>query len=505
MAMFLHLIAALLLLSGTSIAKNISRSKRGAVTCVCIAIDCSCRPYLSSRLLPQGNPSAQRPPTYPVGSQSNLCYENCFRSCAQSQQQCQISCQRSWCSLHNPFIFSGQSVGQYGPGASIPPYNEPQYFIPRTTQAPQYIPESAPYSPSGAVISSGAVLEQPTTCVQICMPSCATQCIQQQQQQQQQQQPIPVVQPAPLGPGPVVRPSPGPFTPTPRPTINVPPYQQPYTQPTPVVSSNVGSTVCIEICMPGCSAECLQQNPAAVPVYTSASTYLPQPHYETPLPSATQLPPYQAFTPTPIPQFPQAPASANCLEVCMPSCNAQCIEQQQQPSPYLSQSWPYQPVQQQPVQLQPIAPQSLQVTLPQSIQYSPECVTLCRDACLQQCSQQNIPISQCSSPCLSTCSQNCPASQPVTSTPAYVPLQEPIPVVQSQPIAQSFQYLPTQCQPSAGGATKCSCPSGFIRHSTQINEYNSSRVLERLCLNECTHGCFISRQRFCALFCQQIW
>ncbi|VDM40347.1 unnamed protein product [Toxocara canis] len=367
-------------------------------------------------------------------------------------------------------IFSGQSIGgSYGPGSV---YNEPVYLAPGTTEAPQYIPQnpsySLPYAPSGATISPGAPVNAPTVCVQICMPSCSAQCLQQQQQ------PIPVVQPSPLpfgpaGPGPLAQRLPGPIVqPIPEPITNAPPYQPPYIQqPTPVDSASADSTICIAVCMPSCSADCLQQNPV-VPAYTPTPPYLPQPPFQTPVPSVTPLPPYQTVTPTPIPVVQQTPASVTCIQVCMPSCSAQCIDQQR-PQP-LPQPVPAPVVPPRPLLPQPVVPQPVEVTLPQSIQWSPNCVTLCQNACVQQCSQQNLGISQCSSPCSSTCSQSCPAPQPtvpirppVTTPPPFIPLTEPIPVTQPRPVPQPLPSYPTtQCQPSPGGLSKCSCPSGFI-------------------------------------------
>lgn len=162
--------------------------------------------------------------------------------------------------------------------------------------------------------------------------------------------------------------------------------------------SGGGNTICIHLCMPSCENQCIERTTAAP--YTGYSG-LSGTHY-TNVPSSsgfqTLTTPYSSSYQSSIPPT-QAPiiirpqqGATICIPICMPSCQAQCTESQQQSGPG-TESYQSTYGTQGPMSTQTESPpHEISISLPQSIQQSPNCLSLCHETCMQQCTGQGSTI-----------------------------------------------------------------------------------------------------------------
>ncbi|CAG9535419.1 unnamed protein product [Cercopithifilaria johnstoni] len=341
-------------------AQSLIRGKR----CICISIGCGCYQPSGSGyrqpLLPQYRQSIyrQQPNAAP-------CVTNCFQDCMRNHQRaCQQSCQNS----------CGIQTG----------YQQPRVY----TQAPyQYEPlihEVAKGQQSG----SGA-------CINVCMPSCESQCIQKST-------PVPVV-PQHNSPIPVVQ--------------SQTPFYYPSQQNEPEIQqySNNDNILCIHLCMPSCESQCIERTTPAVPSYAGQTEQPNDIYYPKPTPYSSFTQPNQ----TPIvirPQHYSGVGGTICIPICMPSCQTHCTENQGQNGggeEYISSSTTHELIGPTQTDLQP---REISISLPQSIQQSPDCMNLCQEMCMQQCVGQNQEENQCRPSCYYTCQESCAHSPINTGT-----------------------------------------------------------------------------------------
>lgn len=157
------------------------------------------------------------------------------------------------------------------------------------------------------------------------------------------------------------------------------------------------NTLCIHLCMPSCESQCIERTTPAILSYSGqteqqSSIYYPKP---TPYPPSS----YQNFVQTNQTSIVIRPHHISgtgtiCIPICMPTCQTQCTENQGQSSTgreYTNDGTTEEPTV--PAQTD-LIPHEISISLPQSIQQSPDCMNLCQETCMQQCVGQSItPLS----------------------------------------------------------------------------------------------------------------
>ncbi|VDN02944.1 unnamed protein product, partial [Thelazia callipaeda] len=424
-----------------------TRAKR----CVCITIGCGCYQSSAQQLsVPYRQPIYQQSET---SLSLSSCVNNCMQSCIRNHYSfCQQSCQQSC------------RVGT-------------TYHSDRYSPAPNRLESSIQELSNGQQSTGG-------TCVHVCMPTCDVQCVQQttaipvvSHKQPQRNPPIPVVQ-------------------------SQTPSYQPSEQYEPIYSVQPLSTnnheICIYLCMPSCENRCIERT-TAVP---SLSEQTDQPDIY------TTANPHQNINNTPDipPSYPISDKSTHqssiiirpqhgatiCVPICMPSCHAQCTETFEQGEKATEIISSTEEVLTTTTAEPELPPYEISITLPQSIQQSPECFNLCQETCMQQCIGQNQPAEQCRPSCSYTCQESC-AQVPVSSTASssnkqqqesnlepyetisIAPSTDPSPVqipaenvyetpLRSPPYYQQYTFpepLVTGCLSTSMKTNRCVCSPGY--------------------------------------------
>lgn len=240
-------------------------------------------------------------------------------------------------------------------------------------------------------------------CLNVCMPTCEPQCIQRST-------PVPVV-PQHNSPIPVVQSQAGSllqflfffytnFSKIPKFQLKYhlfslqTAFYYPSEQNEPAVQqySDNDNTVCIHLCMPSCESQCIEQRTPGIPSYTGQTEQPNGIYYPKPTPYSPSS--YQNFiqaNQTSLIIRPQqySGAATICIPICMPACELHCTENQGQSSgegEYISGTT------QEPTASTKadLLPHEISISLPQSIQQSPDCMNLCQETCMQQCVGQSI-------------------------------------------------------------------------------------------------------------------
>uniref|UniRef100_A0A0R3RLW5 Uncharacterized protein n=1 Tax=Elaeophora elaphi TaxID=1147741 RepID=A0A0R3RLW5_9BILA len=352
-----------------------SRARR----CVCISITCGCYQPTSSvyrqPLLPSYRQSIYRQQPDAAAP----CVTSCVQGCMQNQQNaCQQSCQNS-CGVQAT-------------------YQQPRDY----TRVPyQYEPLTHEIA-NGQQSLGGA-------CINVCMPSCESQCIQRST-------PVPVV-PQHNSPIPVVQSQ----TPSYYPSQQYEPaiQQQQYT--------NNDNTLCIHLCMPSCESQCIERTTPIIPPYAGQTEQPSDIYYTKPTPYSPSSS-YQNFiqpNQTSIVIRPQhySGAATICIPICMPSCQTQCTENHGQSGigGEYTNGGGFTQESIAPTQTD-LLPHEISINLPLSIQQSPDCMNLCQETCMQQCVGQNQPEEQCRPSCSYTCQESC--TQLPINTATASPIQQ---------------------------------------------------------------------------------
>ncbi|EJW78908.1 hypothetical protein WUBG_10182, partial [Wuchereria bancrofti] len=431
--------------------------------CVCISIGCGCyqptgsvyrQPLPSSyrQALPssyrqpvpssyrQPVPSSYRQPIYRQQPDTTPCVTNCIQGCMQKQQNtCQQSCQ-NLCGTQ-------------------PTYQQPKGYAPASYQ----------HEPMTSDMATG---QQSATgpCLHVCMPSCESQCIQRSRtipEISQQDNPVPVVKSQ---------------TPSYYPLQQYEPAMQQY--------ANNDNTICIHLCMPSCERQCIERTISTIPSHPERTEQPNGVYYPKPTPDSSES--YQNFIPanqTSIVIRPVANSGTTtiCLPICAAPCPTKCTEGQRQSGTedeYTNGGATQEPMT--PTQTD-LVPREISISLPQSIQQSPDCMNLCQETCMQQCVEQNQPADQCQSSCSYTCQESCAHSpvntatissiqQPQIETEMYETMA-PIPdnsmnsplfktfLLRSPPYyRQNSVYEPQiiNCLSGSARSGQCKCPFGYV-------------------------------------------
>ncbi|VDN85664.1 unnamed protein product, partial [Brugia pahangi] len=413
--------------------------------CVCISISCGCYQPTGS-VYRQPLPSSYRQPVYRQQPDTAPCVTNCMQGCMQKQQNtCQQSCQ-NLCST------------------------QPTY-----QQSKGYAPVSYQYEPSTSDIATGqqsAIGQQSATgtCLHVCMPSCESQCIQRSTPApaiSQHNNPVPVVKSQ---------------TPSYYPVQQYEPAMQQY--------ANSDNTICVHLCMPSCEKQCIERTISAIPSHPERSEQPNGIYYPKPTPDSSVS--YQNFIPANqtsiiIRPLPNSGTATICLPICTGPCPTECTESQKQSGAgdeYTNGGTTQEPIT--PTQTD-LLPREISISLPQSIQQSPDCMNLCHETCMQQCIEQNQPADQCQPSCSYTCHESCAHSpvntatissiqQPQIETEIYETVA-PIPdnsmnsplfktfLLRSPPYyRQNSIYEPQviNCLFGSARSGQCKCPSGYV-------------------------------------------
>ncbi|VDO43444.1 unnamed protein product, partial [Onchocerca flexuosa] len=472
--------------------------------CICISISCGCfQP--SGSVYRQPLPSSYRQLVYrQQPDTATPCVNNCIQSCIQNQyNSCQQSCQNS-CGTQGTYqqprgnilasnqyesitheASNGQQSGIQGtyqqPRGIILAPNQYESITHEVSNGQQLGTKVAYQQPRG-IISAPYQYESMThevsngqqsltgTCINICMPSCETQCIQRSTPvpgvQRQPPVPVPVIQRQPPVPAPVVQ-------------SQTPSYYPPQ-QYEPAVQqfSNNDNIFCVYLCMPSCENQCSERTTPAIPPPYPTQTEQPYPSKSIPYQSSSNQ------TSVVIRPDASGTVATLCLPVCMPACQSQCTENSGQRIGGSNINGGTTP--------EPIIPtqsdlllHEISINLPQSIQQSPDCMHLCQETCTQQCIEQNQPAEQCQPSCLFTCQESCPqASVSAGTTSSNQPLQTESEIYEKMPQTldnsmnpkktfllrsppyyhrpSSYESQVTNCLTDLSGIGQCNCPSGYV-------------------------------------------
>lgn len=244
-------------------------------------------------------------------------------------------------------------------------------------------------------------------CIHICMPSCESQCIQRST--------VAPVIPESNTPVPVVQGRVGflllslvfkwnlawIYAEYVKSNLNTfflqnPSYNPFQYEPSVQRNSNQSNNICIHLCMPSCEIQCIEQTTHATQPYpgdrvTEQGNGVNYPQQITYAPPSNQNL-VQTYPTSFLGQLQQSGGIATiCLPACMPSCQARCTGNK---GPSDTAEGYVGTTEEPATPGQPDAlPLEISITLPQSIQTSPNCMSLCHESCMQQCVGQSISLS----------------------------------------------------------------------------------------------------------------